>query len=72
MKTRYLKGITIVQLFIISIRDYSIGFILAGNFFKYSPNFYLANLISNRKIDIDINREIFIWVFYGYATFYLV
>jgi hypothetical protein len=44
------------QLFIISIRDYYTGFILASNFFQYSPKFYLANLISNRKIDIDINK----------------
>ena len=53
------------------IRVYSVGFILAENFFKYSPKFYLANLISNRKVDIDISRELFIWVFYGYASFYL-
>jgi len=56
LKTRYLKGIIAEQLFIISIRDYSVGFILAGNFFKYSPKFYLANLISNKNIDIDINK----------------
>jgi len=57
LKTRYLKGITIEQLFIISIRELILwSFILAGNFYKYSPKFYLANLISNRKIDIDINK----------------
>ena len=50
----------------------SIGFILAGNFFQYSPKFYLANLISNKKIDIDINKQGNLYLgFYGYASFYL-
>jgi len=55
LKTRYLKRITSEQLFIISI-SLLYGLILGGKFFKYAPKFYLANLMSDKKIDIDINK----------------